>query len=151
MSDSLQPHGVRHTRLPCPSPAICLNSCPSSQWCHPAISSSVGPFSSCPQSFPASGSFPMSWLFASSGQSIGASVSASVFPVNIQGWFPIGLTGLISLWSRGLSRVFSSTTVWKHQFITQPSWWSNSHIHTTFYRQRKNRGTEKLSNFPQVT
>ena len=79
MSDSLQPHGVRHTRLPCPSPAICLNSCPSSQWCHPAISSSVGPFSSCPQSFPASGSFPMSWLFASSGQSIGASVSASVF------------------------------------------------------------------------
>ena len=148
MSDSLQPHGV-HTRLPCP-PGVCLNSCPLSGWSHPTISSSVTSFSSYPQSFPALGSFPMSWLFASSGQSIGA--SASVFPMNIQGWFPLGLTSLISFLSKGLSRVFSSTTVWRHQFITQPSWWSKEvciHIHTTFYRQRKNRGTERLSNFPK--
>ena len=89
------------------------------------------PFSSCPQSLPASGSFPMSWLFTSGGQNIGASASASVIPMNIQGWFPIGLTGLISLLSKGLSSVFSNTTVWKHQFFsTQPSLWSNSHIHT---------------------
>ena len=148
MSDSLQPHGV-HTRLPCP-PGVCLNSCPLSGWSHPTISSSVASFSSYPQSFPALGSFPTSWLFASSGQSIGA--SASVFPMNIQGWFPLGLTSLISFLSKGLSRVFSSTTVWRHQFITQPSWWSKEvciHIHTTFYRQRKNRGTERLSNFPK--
>ena len=98
MSDSLQPHGV-HTRLPCP-PGVCLNSCPLSGWSHPTISSSVASFSSYPQSFPALGSFPMSWLFASSGQSIGA--SASVFPMNIQGWFPLGLTSLISLQSKGL-------------------------------------------------
>ena len=93
-------------------------------------SSSVTPFSSCPQSFPASGSFPISWLFASGGQSIGASPLASVLPINIQDWFPLGLTSLISLQSKGLSRVFSSTTIWKHQlFSSQPSLWSNSHIH----------------------
>ena len=106
-----------HTRLPCPlSPRVCLNSWPLSQWCHPIISSSVAPFSSCPQSFPASGSFPMSRLFASGGQSIGASAS---FPLmNIQGWFPLGLTDLISFQSKGLSRVFSSTTIRKHQFFS---------------------------------
>ena len=125
------PHGLQHTRLLCPllSPRVCSNSCPLSQWCHPTISSSVVPFSSCPLSFPASGSFPMSQLFTSGGQSIRA--SAPVHPVNIQGWFPLGLTGLISLLSKGLSGVFSSTTVQKHQFFsTQPSLWSNSHIHT---------------------
>ena len=152
MSDSFWPNGLQHTSLPCPSlsPRVLSNSCPLSRWCHPTISSSVASFSSYPQSFPALGSFPMSWLFASSGQSIGA--SASVFPMNIQGWFPLGLTSLISFLSKGLSRVFSSTTVWRHQFITQPSWWSKEvciHIHTTFYRQRKNRGTERLSNFPK--
>ena len=111
VSNSLQPHGLQHARPPCPlrSPSICSNSCPLSQWCHPTISSSVIPFSSGLQSFPASGSFPMSWLFTSGGQSIGASASASVFPKNIQGWFALGLTGLISLQSKGLSRVFSST------------------------------------------
>ena len=122
----LWPHGPQHAKLPCPSlsPKVCSNSCPFSQWCHPTISSSVAPFSSCLQSFPASGSFPMCWLFASGGESIRA--SASVLPVSIQGWFPLGLTGLISLLSKGLSRVFSSTTVWKHQFFgTQPSLWSN--------------------------
>ena len=93
------------------------NSCPLSWWCHPTISSSVTSFSSCLQSFPASGSFPMSWLFASGGQNIGASASASALSVTIQGWFPLGLTRLISLLSKGLSRVFSSTTVWKHQFF----------------------------------
>ena len=102
-----------------------------SWWCHPTISSSASLFSSCPKSFPASGSFPMSRLFTSGGQSIGASASTSVLPMNIQGWFPLGLTGLISLLSRGLSTVLSSTTIWKHQFFgTQPSLWSNSHIHT---------------------
>ena len=113
MSDSLWPHELQHTRLPCPSlsPRVCLNSCPLSRWCHPTISSAVIPFSSCPQSFPASGSFPMSWLFAFGGQSIGASALASVLPMNIQGWFPLGLASLISLLSKGLSRVFSSTTV----------------------------------------
>ena len=108
VSDSLQPRG-----LPCPSlsPRACSNSCPLSWWSHPTISSSVIPFSSCLQSFPASGSFLVSWLFVSSGQSIGASASASVLPINIQGWFPLGLTGLISLLSKGLSRVFSSTSL----------------------------------------
>ena len=107
-----------------------LNSCPLSQWCYPTISSSVAQFFSCPQSFPASGSFQMSRLFTSDGQRIGASASASVLPVNIQGWFPLGLTGLISLWSKGLSRVFSNTTVQKHQFFSSlSSLWSNSHIH----------------------
>ena len=103
----------------------------STQWCHPTISSSVIPFSPCPQSFPASGSFPMSWLFASGSQSVGTSALASVIPMNIQDWFPLGLTGRISLQSKGLSRVFSSTTVQGCQFFsTQPSLWSNSHIHT---------------------
>ena len=109
----------------------CSDSCPSSRWCHPAILSSVVPFSSCLQSFPASGSFPMSQLFESGGQSIGVSASASVLPMNIQDWFPLGWTGWISLQSKGLSRVFSNTTVQKHQlFGAQLSLWSNSHIHT---------------------
>ena len=111
--------GLQHTRLPCPSPIpkACSNSRPSSQWCHPTISSSVIPFSSCLQSFPASGSFLMSQFFASGGQSIGASASASVLPMNIQSWFPLGGTGWISLQSKRLSRVFSNTTVQKHQFF----------------------------------
>ena len=105
----LQPHGLQHTTLPCPSPTpgVCANSCSLSRWCHPTTSSSVIPVSSCLQSFPASGSFPVSQLFPSSGQSIGASVSAAVFPMNIQDWFPLGLTSLISLHSKGLSGVFS--------------------------------------------
>ena len=129
MSNSLQPNGLKHSRLPCPSPTpgACSNSCPLSWWCHPTISFSVVPFSSCLQSFPASGSFPMNQLFASGGQSIGA--SASVLSMNIQGWFPLGLIGLIYLLSKGLSRVFSSTTVQMHYFFSaQPSLWSNSHI-----------------------
>ena len=133
MSNSLRPYGLQHTRLPYPSPSprACSNSCPSSQRCHPIISSSVVPFSSCRQSFLASGSFPMSWLFPSGGESIGASVSASVLPVSIQDWFPLGLTGLISLQSKGFSRVFFNTTVQKHWFFgAQPSLWSNYHIHT---------------------
>ena len=133
VSDSLRPHGLQHARLFCPSlsPRVCSNSCSLSQWCHPTISSSVVPFSPCLQSFPASGFSPMSHLFQSGDQSIGASASTSVLPKNIQGWFPLGWTGLISLQSKGLSRVFSRTTVWKHQlFGSQPSLWSNSHIHT---------------------
>ena len=133
MSNSLRPHGLQHARLPCPSlsPGVSSNSCPLSRWYHPTISSSVIPFSSWLQCFPASGSFPISQLFASGGQSIGASASASVLPVDIQSWFPLGLTGLITLLSKGLSRVLSSITVWKHQFFgPQPSLWSNSHIHT---------------------
>ena len=133
MSDSLWPHGLQHARPPCPSLSLraCSNSCPLSWWCHPTISSSVVPFSSCLLSFPASGSFPMSRLFMSGSQSIGASASAAVLPVNIQDWFPLGLTGCISLQSKGLSRVFSRTTVRKHQFLgVQHSLWSNSHIHT---------------------
>ena len=120
VSDSLQPHGLQHARLPCPSPTpgACSNSCPLSQWCHPTILSSIIPFSSCPQSFPASGSFPMSQFFTSGGQSIGVSASASVLPMNIQDLLPLGLTGLISLQSKGLSRVFSKTTVQKHQFFS---------------------------------
>ena len=130
MSYSLPPHGLQHGRLPRPSlfPRVCSNSCPLNRWCHPIISSSTAPFF-CPQSFPVSGSFPVSWLFASGGQSIGASASASVLPMNIQGWFPLGLTGWISLLFKRLLRVFPSTTVWKHQFFgTQLSLWSNSHI-----------------------
>ena len=113
VSDSWQLHELQHGRLSCPSvsPGVCSNSCPASQCCHPAISFSVTPFSSCLQSFPTSGSFPVSWLFPSGGQSIGPSTSASVFPMNIQGRFPLELTGLISLLSKGLSRIFSSTTV----------------------------------------
>ena len=130
---TLRPHKLQHARLPCPSPSpgTCSNSCPLIQWCHPTISSSVVPFSFRLQSFPASGSFLMSQLFAPGGQSIGASASASVLPMNIQDWFPSGLTGLISLQSRELSKVFFNTTVQKHQFFsTQPSFWSSSHIHT---------------------
>ena len=120
VSNSLWPHGLQHTRLPCPSPTPrdYSNSCPSSWWCHPTISSSVIPFSSCLQSFLASGSFPMSQFFPSDGQSIGISGSASVLPMNIQDWFPLGCTGWISLQSKGLSRVFSNTTVQKHQFFS---------------------------------
>ena len=118
--NSLRPHGLQHARLPCPppTPRACSNSCPFSQWCHPTISSPVIPFSSCLQSFPASGAFPRSQFFTSGGQSIGVSASESVLPMNIQGWFPLGLTGLISLQSKGLSRVFSNTMVWKHQFFS---------------------------------
>ena len=120
MSDSSQPHGLQHTRLLCPSlsPRTCSNSRPLSQWCHPSISSSVIPFSTCLQSFPASWSFLMSRLFASGGQSIGASDSASVLPMNIQGWFPLRLTSLISLQSQGLLRVFSNTRIQKHRFFS---------------------------------
>ena len=115
MSESLEPHGLQHARLPCPSPSpgVCSRSCPLNWCCHPTISSSVTLFSFCLQSFLASGSFPVSWLFASAQQSIGASASTSVLPVNIQGWFPLGLTGLISLLYKGPSRVFSSTIIWK--------------------------------------
>ena len=131
-SYSLRPNGLQHARLPCPSPTprAYLNSCPLSWWCHPTISSSVVPFSSCLQSFPASGSFPMSGLFASGGQRIGASVLASVLPMNNnQGWFPLGLTGLISSQSKGFSRVFSNTTVQKHQFFgAQLSLWSSREL-----------------------
>ena len=118
MSDSLWPHGLQHSRPLCPSltPKIWSNSCLLSRWCYPTISSSVAPFSSFPQSFPASGSFPLIWLFTSSGQSIGVSASASVLPMNIQDWFPLGWTGLISLQPEGLSRVFSNTTVRKHDY-----------------------------------
>ena len=124
---------LHHSRLPClsPSPRACSNSCPLSQWCHPTISSSVIPFSSCPLCSPASESFQMSQLFASGGQNTGVSASASVLPMNIQDWFPLGWTGWISLQSKGLSRVFSNTTVQKHQFFSvQLSLESNSHIHT---------------------
>jgi len=116
LSDSLGLHGLQRSRFPCPSlpPGVCSNSCPLNQWCHPVISSSVISVSSCSQSFPASGSFPVSHLFASGGQRSGASASASALPMNIQGWFSLGLTSLISLQSKGFSRVFSSTTVKKH-------------------------------------
>ena len=133
VQNSFQHHGLKHARLPCSTstPRACSNSCPSSWWCHPAISSSVVPFSSCLQSFPASGSFPVSQFFTSGGQSIGVLASASVLPMNIQGWFPLGWTGWISWQSKGLSRVFSNTTVQKHPFFsTQLSSQSNSHIHT---------------------
>ena len=129
VSDSLQPHGLQHAKLPCPLPApgACSNSCALSQRCHQSILS-CHPLL---LSFPVSGSFPMSQFFSSGGQSIGTSVSASVLPMTIQGWFPLELTGLQSLLSKGLSRVFSNTTAQKHQFFsTQPSLWSNSHIHT---------------------
>ena len=133
MSDSLQPHGLQHTRLPCPSPTAraCSNSCSLSWWCYLTISSSVIPFSSHLQSFPATWSFPVSQLFASGGQSTGVSASTSVLPRNIQDWSPLGWTGWISLQSKWLSRVFSNTTVQKHQFFgAQLSLWYNTHIHT---------------------
>ena len=131
VSSSLWLHGLQHARLPCPllSPGVYSNLCLLSQWCYLTISSSALSFSFCCQPFPASGFFPMSRLFTSGGQSIGA--SASVLPVNIQDWFPLGWTGLISLLSKGLSRVFSNTTVQKHQFFgAQPSLWSYPHTHT---------------------
>ena len=134
MFNSLRPHGLQHARLPCPSlsPRVCSNSCPLSRRCYPAMSFSIAPFSSCPQSFPASGAFLMSQLSASGSQSIGGSASSSIsiLPVNIQGWFPLGFTVLISLQSKGLSRLFSSTTVRKHKFFrAQPCLWFSSHIH----------------------
>ena len=144
MSDSLQPHVLQHARRPGPSlsPGVCSDSCPLSRWCYPTISSSATLFSFCLESFPASGSFPMSWLFASGDQSIGASASASVLPMNTQGWFPLGLTGLISLKSKGIWRVFSSTTIWRHQFFgllcgpaltsVHDSWENHSFDYTDF-------------------
>ena len=133
MSDSLRPHESQHARPPCPSPTprVHSDSHPSSQWCHPAISSSVVPVSSCPQPLPASESFPMSQLFTWGGQSTGVSALASLLPKKTQGWSPSEWTGWISLQSKGLSRVFSNTTVQNHQFSgAQLSSWSNSHIHT---------------------
>ena len=120
VSDSLQPHGLQHARPPCPSPTprVYSNPCPLSRWCHPTFSSPVTPFSSRLQSFPASGSFQMSQFFASGGQRIGVSASTSVLPMNTQDWSPLGWTGWISLQSKGLSRVFSNTTVQKHQFFS---------------------------------
>ena len=133
VSNSLRPHEPQHTRpsSPSPIPGVHPDPCLSSSWFHPTISSSVIPFSSCHQSFPASGSFPMSQLFVSGGQSIGVSASTSVLPMNTQDWSPLGWTGWISLQSKGLSRVFSNTIVQKHQcFGAQLSSQSNSHIHT---------------------
>ena len=133
LSDSFRPHELQHARLPCPSPTpgVHANSCPLSRWCHPAISSSVVPFSSCPQSLPASESFSMSQLFTSGSQSIGVSASTSVLSMNTEDWSPLGWTGWMSLLSKGLSRVFSNTTIQKHQFFgAQLSLWSNSHICT---------------------
>ena len=144
LSSVAQPHGLQHSR-PSPTPRACSNSCPSSRWCHPTISSSVFPFSFCLQSFPASGSFPMSQLFTLGGQSIGASASASVLPINILWflewifyWFPLGWTDLISLQSKGLLRVFSNTTVQKHQFFgSQLSSHSTTrHIHWENYNSK---------------
>ena len=129
----LRPHESQHARTPCPSPnsRVYSNSCPLSRWCHPTISSSVIPFSSCLQSFPASGSFPRRQFFPSGCQSIGVSASGSVLPTNIQSWFPLRWIGWISLQSKGLLRVFSNTTVQKHQFFDpQPSLWSTFYIHT---------------------
>ena len=133
VSNSSWPNGPQHARPPCPSPTprVYSNSCPSSQWCHSAISSSVVPFSSCPQSLPASESFPMSQHFAWRGQRTGLSALASFLPMNTQDWSTLEWTGWISLLSKGLSRIFSHTTVQKHQFFSaQVSLWSNSHIHT---------------------
>ena len=130
MSDSSRLHGLQYARLPCPTPTpgACSNSCSLSRWCHQTISYSVVLFSSCLQNFPALESFPISQFFTTGGQSIGASASASVLPMNIQGWFPLGFIGLISLQSKELSRVYCRT-IWKHQlFGMQPSLWSNSHI-----------------------
>ena len=143
VSDSLRPHELQHARPPCPSPTprVHPNPCPSSWWCHLIISSSVVPFSSCLQSFPSSGSFPMSQLFASGGQSIGVSASTSVLPMNTQNWSPLGWTCWISLPSKGLSGVFSNTTVWKHSFFrAQPSLSHNSHIHTYSAQKSERKG-----------
>ena len=133
LSDSLPPHGLQHVRVPYPllSPRVCLNSCLLSQWCYLTTSSTTTPFFFCLQSFPGSGSFPVNQLFPSDGHSIGDSASASFLPMTIQGWFPLGLTCLISLESKGFSRVFFSTTIWRHWFFSiQPSLWSNSCIYT---------------------
>ena len=133
VSDYSWPHGLQHARRPCPSPSpgVCPSSCPLNQWCQLTISFSATPFSSCPQSFPASESFPVSQLCESGGQSIGASAWESVLPMSIQGWFPLGLPGLISLQFKGLSGVLPSTTVRKHEFFSvYPSLWSSSHIRT---------------------
>ena len=133
MFDSLWPHGLQHARLPCPSPTprVYSNSCPLSRWCHPTNSSSDIPFSSCLQSFPVSESFPVSWLFVSGGQSTGVSTSAPALPMNNQSWFPLRLICLISLLFKGLSRVFSTNTVWRNQFYRVQSFLlSSSHIHT---------------------
>ena len=141
VSDFLWPHELQHARPPCPSPTprVHSDSRPLSQWCHPAISSSVIPFSSCPQPLPASDSFPMSQLFAWGGQSTGVSALASFLPKNTQDWSPLEWTGWISLQSKGLSRVFSNTTVQKHQFFgAQPSSQSNTSIHD----HRKNHSPE---------
>ena len=146
VSASFLPHGLQHARLPCPSlsPGACSNSCPLSRWCHPTISSSVVPFSSCPLSFPASGSFPVSQLLTSSGQSTEASASASVLPMKTQDC-PLRLTCLKSFQSKGLSRVFSNTIVWKHQFFrAQPSLWSNFHM-TTGKTTGKNHSFDYMS------
>ena len=146
MADSLRPHELQHFRLSCPSlsPGVCSNLSLLRWWCYLTISSSAAPFF-CLQSFPASGSFPMSWLFASGGQSIGASGSTSVFPMNIQGWFPLGITGFISLQSKGLSQVFFSTIVRKHQFFSaQPPLWSSSHI-CTWLQENLTYGVSNLS------
>ena len=140
MSDSLWLHELQYARLPCPSsfPGVCSDSCPWSQWCCLSISLSATFFSFCLQSFPASRPFQMSQFFASGGQSIGASASASVLPMNIHCWFPLELTGLIFLQSKGLSRVLCSTTIQKHQFFsTQPSLWPNSHICTWLLEKSK--------------
>ena len=153
MSDSLQPHGLQHARPPCPLlyPGVCSNLYPLSHWCYPTISSSIVPFSSCPQSFRASGSFPVSRFFASGDQNIGASVSASVLPVNIQGWFPLGLTGLISLQSKELSRVFSTTTVQKHQFFNaQPFLFGPTLISVHDYWKNHNFLEKELANHSSI-
>ena len=133
MSDSLQPHGLQHVRLPCPplSSGVCSDSCPLSRWCYLTTSFCATPFSFCLRSFLASGSFPVSWIFASDGQSVEDSASESVPLMNIQGWFSLELTGLISLQSKGLSGIFSSATIWKHQFFgTHASLWFTSHVCT---------------------
>ena len=144
MSDSLRPHELQHTRPPCPSPTpgVYPNSCPLCRWCHPAISSSVVPFSSCLQSSPASESFPISQLFATGGQGIGGSASASVLPMNTQDWSPLGWTGWISLQSKGLSRVFSNTRVQKHYFFgAQLSLQSNSQLYINYTSNLKMHAT----------
>ena len=157
MSGPLRPHGLQHTRPPCPSPkpGVYSNSCALSRWWHPTISSSVIPSSSSLQSFPESGYFQMSQFFTSGGQSTGASASASVLPMNIQDWFHLGWTGLISLQSKAFSRVFSNTTVQKHQFFSsQPSLCSNSHIHTwllekvSFHSNPKERQCQRMFKLP---
>ena len=137
MFDSLWPHELQHVRLPCPSlsPAVCSNSCSLSRWCHPVISSSVAPFSSCPQSCPASGSFPVNWLLTSGHQSIRASASASLLAVNIQCQYPLGLTGWISLQSNRPSRVFSSTTIRKHQFFGTQLYYGPVLTFVLYYRK----------------